>query len=70
MEEHRLTMFQNSVLRRIFGPKRDEIIGDRRQLSNKNFITCTPNIIRITRRMRWIGQVATMEEKCSFVKKT
>jgi hypothetical protein len=62
-------VFQNRALRRIFGPRRDEIIGGRRKLSNKNVLTCTPNIIRMTRRMRWPGQVAIMEEKCSFVRK-
>jgi hypothetical protein len=40
-EEHRLSMCENMVLRRILGPKRDEIIGGRRKLHNKEFITCT-----------------------------
>jgi hypothetical protein len=39
-EEHRLKVFENRVLRRIFGPKRDEVIGGWRKLHNEN-ITCT-----------------------------
>jgi hypothetical protein len=62
-EEHRLTVFKNRVLRRILGPKRDEVIGGWRKLHNEelhNFY-CSPIITRIkSRRMRWAGHVAQM----------
>jgi hypothetical protein len=50
-------VFENRVLRRIFGPKRDEVTGEWRKLHNKE-----PSIIRIikSRRMRWAGHVARM----------
>jgi hypothetical protein len=55
------------VLRRIFGPKRDEVTGEWRKLHNKELheLYSSPRIIRITksRRMRWAGHVARMEEK-------
>jgi hypothetical protein len=65
-EEHRLRVFENRVLRRIFGPRRDEVMGDWRKLHNEehhNFCS-SPNIIRMTksRRMRWAGHVARMGE--------
>jgi hypothetical protein len=40
-ERHRLKVFENRVLRRIFGPKRDEMVGGWRTLLNEGFITCT-----------------------------
>jgi hypothetical protein len=50
------------VLRRIFGPKRDEVTGEWRRLYNEelNDLYCSPNIIRVikSRRMRWAGHVA------------
>jgi hypothetical protein len=57
-EEHRLRVFVNSVLRRIFGSKRDEIGGGWRKLCHEEL----PNIIRIVKsiRMRWVGYVACM----------
>jgi hypothetical protein len=59
-------VFENRVLRRIFGPKRDEVIGGRRKLHNKGLhnLTSSPNIIRITksRRMKWAGFVARLRE--------
>ena len=59
-------MFDNRVLRRIFGPKRDEVTGERRKLHNEelNDLYCSPNIIRVikSRRMRWAGHVARMGE--------
>jgi hypothetical protein len=65
-EEHRLRVFENRVLRRIFGPKRDEVTGEWRKLHNKelNNLYCSPNIVRVikSRRMRWAGHVAHMEE--------
>ena len=64
-EEHRLRVFENRVLRRIFGPKRDEVTGEWRKLRNEelNDRYSLPNIIRVikSRRMRWAGNVARME---------
>jgi hypothetical protein len=66
-EEHRLKVFENKVLRRIFGPKRDEVTGGWRKLHNEEFrdLYSSPSIIRImkSRRMRWVGHVARMGEK-------
>jgi hypothetical protein len=66
-EEHRLRLFQNRVLRRIFGPKRDEVTGEWRTLHNKELhdLHSSPSIIIIirSRRMRWEGHVARMGEK-------
>jgi hypothetical protein len=58
MEEHRLMVLENSVLRRIFGPKRDEVTGEWRKLHNEEFqdLYSWPSIIRMkARRMRWAG---------------
>jgi hypothetical protein len=59
-------MFENSVLRRIFRAKRDEMIGGWRKLHNEELhnMYCSPNIIRMikSRRMRWAGHVARMGE--------
>jgi hypothetical protein len=67
MEEHRLRVFENRVLRKIFGPKRDEVIGGWRKLHNEELhnLYCSQSIIRIikSRRMRWTGHVARMREK-------
>jgi hypothetical protein len=61
-EEHRLRVFENRVLRRIFGPKRDEVTGDWRKLHNEELhnLYSSPSIIRMikSRRMRWAGHVA------------
>jgi hypothetical protein len=63
-EEHRLKMFENKVLRRISGPKRDEVTGEWRKLHNEVFLILysSPNIIRQmkSRRMWWAGHVARM----------
>jgi hypothetical protein len=63
-EEHGLKVFENRVLRRIFGPKRDEMIRDWRKLHNWELynLSSSPNIIRIIklRRTRWTGHVAPM----------
>jgi hypothetical protein len=60
MKEHRLRMFENRVLRRMFGPKGDEVTGDRK-LHNEELhnLHSSPNIIRMikSRRMRWAGHV-------------
>jgi hypothetical protein len=60
-------VFENSVLRRIFGPKRDETTGEWRRLRNEelNDLYLSPNIIRVikSRRMRWPWHVARMGEK-------
>jgi len=54
-------------LRRIFGPKRDEVTGDWRTLHNEelNDLYSSPNIVRVikSRRMRWAGHVARMGER-------
>jgi hypothetical protein len=64
MEERRLRVFENRVLRRIFGPKRDEVTGEWRKLHNVelNNLYSSPNIVRVikSRRMRWAGHVARM----------
>jgi hypothetical protein len=66
-EEHRLGVFENRVLRRIFGPKRDEVTGEWRKLHNEEFhdLCSSPTIIRIikARRMRCAGHVARMGKK-------
>jgi hypothetical protein len=56
--------FENRVLRRIFGPKREEVVGDWRRLHNEELhnLYASQNIIGVTesRRMRWVGHVARM----------
>jgi len=65
-EERRLRVFESRVLKRIFGPKRDEVTGDWRKLHNEelNDLYSSPNIVRVikSRRMRFAGHVARMEE--------
>jgi hypothetical protein len=65
-EEHRLRVFENRVLRRIFGPKRDEVTGEWRKLHNGELhnLCSSPDIIRQlkSRRMRWAGHVARTGE--------
>ena len=58
-EEHRLRVFENKVLRKIFGAKREEITGEWRKL---HALCSSPNIIRNlkSRRLRWSGHVAHM----------
>ena len=69
-EEHRLRVFENRVLRRIFGPRKDGVTGECRKLYNEelNDLYSSPNIFRVikSRRMRWTGHVARMggEERC------
>jgi hypothetical protein len=63
-EERRLRVFENRVLRRIFGPKRDEVTGEWRKLCNEelNGLYSLPNIVRVikSRRLRWAGHVTRM----------
>ena len=63
-EERRLRVFENRVLRRIFGPKRDAVTEEWRQLHNEKLddLYCSPNIIRVIKsiRMRWAELVAHM----------
>jgi hypothetical protein len=65
MEELRLRMFENKVLRRIFGPKRDEVTGGWKKLHSEELrdLYSSPSIIRIIKsmRMRWAGHVARTE---------
>jgi hypothetical protein len=60
-------VFESRVLRKIFGPKRDEVTGEWRQLYNEELhdLHTSPSIIRImkARTMRWVGHVARMGEK-------
>ena len=66
-EEHRLRVFENKVLTRIFGPKRDGVTGEWRKPHNDelNDLYCSPNIVRVikSRRMRWAGHVARMGDR-------
>ncbi|KAJ4434646.1 hypothetical protein ANN_23210 [Periplaneta americana] len=65
-EEHRLRVFENKVLRKIFGAKRDEVTGEWRKLHNAELhaLYSSPDIIRNikSRRLRWAGHVARMGE--------
>jgi len=65
-EERRLRVFENRVLRKVFGPKRDKVTGEWRKLHNEalNNLYSSPNIVRVikSRRMRWAGHVARMGE--------
>jgi len=66
-EERRLRMFENGVLRRIFGPKRDEVPGEWRKLHSEELsdLYWSPNIIQLikSRRMSWEWHVAHMGER-------
>jgi hypothetical protein len=64
-EEHRLRVFENRVLRRIFGPKRDESVLWRKLHNDEHHsLYSSTNIVRVikSRRMRWAGHVARMGE--------
>jgi len=66
-EERKLRVFENMVLKRIFGPRRDEVTGEWRRLHNEelNDLYSSPNILWVikSRRMIWAGNVARMGEK-------
>jgi hypothetical protein len=66
-EEHKLRVFENRVLRRIFGSKRDGVTGRWRKLHNEELhnLYSSPSIFRIikSKRMRWAGHLARMGEK-------
>jgi hypothetical protein len=59
-------MSENRVLRRIFGPKREEVAGGWRRLHDEDLhkLYASPNIVRVIkpRRIRWAGHVARMEQ--------
>jgi hypothetical protein len=65
-EERRLRVFENREVRRIFGPKRDEVTGEWRELHNEELtdVYSSSNIVRMIKsRMRWAGHVARMEKR-------
>ena len=66
-EERKLRVFENRVLRKIFGPRRNEVMGEWRRLHNEelNDLYSSPNIVWVkkSRRMRWAGHVARMGEE-------
>ena len=66
-EERKLRVFENMVLRRIFGPRRDEVTGEWTKLHNEelNDLYSSPNIVQVikSRKMRWAGHVACMGEE-------
>jgi hypothetical protein len=66
-KKHRLRVFENRVLKRIFRPKRDEVTGEWRKLHNQklNDLYSSPNIVRVikSRRLRWAGHIALMGEE-------
>jgi hypothetical protein len=63
-EEHKLRVFENRVLRRLFGPKKDGVTGEWRKLHNEELhnLYCSPSKLGVikSRRMRWAGHVARM----------
>jgi hypothetical protein len=70
-EEERLRVFENRLLRKMFGPKRDEVKGEWRKLHNEelNYLFSSPNVVRVirSRRMGWDGQVARMGGEQRFI---
>jgi hypothetical protein len=69
-EEHRLGVLEDRVLRRMLGPKRDEVTGEWRKMRNKKLrdICSLPSIIRMikSRRMKWKGHVARREKRNAY----
>ena len=70
-EERKLRVFENRVLRRVFGPKGEEVKWEWRKLHNEelNYLYSSPNIVRVikSRRMRWAGHVARMVEESGCI---
>jgi len=70
-EERRLRVFENRVLRRIFGPKRNEVIGEWIKLKSEelNVLYSSSNIVRVikSRRMRWVGHVARVGRGQAYI---
>jgi hypothetical protein len=68
-EERRLRVFENRVLREIFGPKRDEVTGEWRKLHNEELhnLYSSSNIVRVikSRRMRMAGNVVQRDRVCT-----
>jgi hypothetical protein len=65
-EERRLRVFENRMLRRIFGPRKNEVTGEWRRLHNEiNDLYSSPDIVWVIklRRLRWVGHVACMGER-------
>jgi predicted ATP-dependent Lon-type protease len=66
-EQHRLRVFENRLLGKMFGPRRDEVIEEWRKLHNEelNDLYFSPSTVRVikSRRTRWAGHVACMVEK-------
>ena len=74
MEELRLRVFENRMLRRIFGPKRDEVVGEWRELHNEelNDLYCSPNIVRVIkwsgiREARHVARICERRRACSIL---
>jgi len=67
-EERKLRVYENMMLRKIFGPRRDEVTGEWRGLHNEelNDLYCSPNIVWV-RRMRWAGHVARMGVERGYI---
>jgi hypothetical protein len=69
-EGRRLRVFENGVLRGVFGPRRDELTGEWRKLYLEGLkdLYSSPNIFRMikSRRMEWLGQVTGMEERSAY----
>ena len=65
---NRLRIFEDRVLRRIFGPRREEVTGERRKVPNEEFnnLYCPPNIVQVikSRRLKRAGHVAYMGQSC------
>jgi hypothetical protein len=67
-EERRLSIFENRALKRIFGPKRDEVTGEWRRLHNEElYVLYSPDIFRVikSRKLRWAEHAAHMGERRS-----
>ena len=68
-EKHKLRVFENRVLRELFGTKRDEVTGEWRKLHNEGLRNlCSTNIWMIKYRMRWERNVVCMEERTKCIR--